>query len=166
MLWVWGSISRGVLDRTTSPSIPRGGLLSPGKGPCSCCKFPKIFWLRRWMRRVTTWGVGDRRSSETTAATVRVPLSLLLLGPGPQSPALSGRAASPPSYGSTPWRPAPVRPAQDASSSTCGYRRLMWPRVPSGSLASSVSRTACTVVARGCRVSASTWGPMCMTRAA
>lgn len=34
----------------------------------------------------------------------------------------------------------------------------MWPRVPSGSLASSVSRTACTVVARGCRVSASTWG--------
>lgn len=34
----------------------------------------------------------------------------------------------------------------------------MWPSVPSGSLASSVSRTACTVVARGCRVSASTWG--------
>lgn len=30
-------------------------------------------------------------------------------------------------------------------------------KVPSGSLASSVSRTAWTVVARGCRVRASTW---------
>lgn len=40
---------------------------------------------------------------------------------------------------------------------TWGYRRLMLFKVPSGSLASSVSRTAWTVVARGCRVRASTW---------
>lgn len=31
--------------------------LSPGKGPCSCCKFPRIFWLKRWIRRVTTCDV-------------------------------------------------------------------------------------------------------------
>lgn len=69
---------------------------------------------------------------------------------------------------STPYGLAPTPKAQPTCprSSTCGYRRLMWPRVPSGSLASSVSRTACTVVARGCRVSASTWGTACVTRAA
>lgn len=40
---------------------------------------------------------------------------------------------------------------------TCGYRLLMLLSVPSGSLTSSVSLTACTVVALGCLVNASTW---------
>lgn len=59
-------------NRTTFPHHAWGGGLSPGKGPCSCCKFPKIFWLSRWMRRVTTWVTEGRRSSETREATVRV----------------------------------------------------------------------------------------------
>lgn len=41
---------------------------------------------------------------------------------------------------------------------TCGYLLLMLLSVPSGSLTSSVSLTAWTVVALGCRVRASTWG--------
>lgn len=52
-----------------SPQHSQGHQLSPGKGPCSCCKFPKIFWLSRWMRRVTTWGEGSRSPSETKRAT-------------------------------------------------------------------------------------------------
>lgn len=42
------------------------------------------------------------------------------------------------------------------ASLTCGYRLLMLLSVPSGSLTSSVSLTAWTVVALGCRVKAST----------
>lgn len=80
--------------RTTSPSIPGDSRLSPGKGPCSCCKFPKIFWLSRWMRRVTTWGTGGQRSNETRGATV-----LVLLFPPPTgvpgSPLLGPHAEEP-----------------------------------------------------------------------
>lgn len=88
--------------RTTSPSIPGDSRLSPGKGPCSCCKFPKIFWLSRWMRRVTTWGTGGQRSNETRGATVLVLLfppptgvpGSPLLGPHDEEPCPNSRVSA------------------------------------------------------------------------
>ncbi|KAJ7428936.1 hypothetical protein WISP_00421 [Willisornis vidua] len=51
---------------TTAPERPprcHQDLLA--KGPRSCWRFPKIFWLRRWMRRVTTCGDKDREGHHT-----------------------------------------------------------------------------------------------------
>lgn len=113
-------------NRTPFPQLARGDGLSPGKGPCSCCKFPKIFWLSRWMRRVTTWGRGGGRSSKTRGATVRVlpgRLGPRYLGPTPKSPALTRGSLPPPCSLGLPPRPAPLlgpassspAPHQDAS---------------------------------------------------